>query len=196
MAKKKATAATAKKKVKAGEDVRGFFSATATDVIKEVEKASNVVMREIRDSFDFLSTKATDTVRYTAATTKAVRDRVTSKETVEQLQGLLGDIEEAGESLLNVIGNSFDALKSTVISGGDGRKAPTRKKSAAKRSTTRKKTAARRKTTAKKATVRKTTARRKAPAGRKTAVKKTAARKTTTRKKAPARKKVARKASR
>jgi hypothetical protein len=194
MPKKKAKAAGEKKKAESGADVRGFISHTASDVIDEVEKASDVVMREIRDSFDFLSTKVTDTARYTAATTKAVRDRVTSKETVKQLHGLLDDLEEAGESLLKVIGSSFDTIKSTVVSGSvTEKKKKSVKKTSAKKATA-KQTATNRKAPArKKAGAKKTTARRKAPARKKAAVKKGAVRKTAARKKAPARKKVARK---
>jgi hypothetical protein len=198
MAKKKARAAASRKKTP-GTDVRGFISNTAADVINEVERASDVVMREIRDSFDYLGNKATETAHYATATTKAVRDRVTSKETVDRLHGLLEDIEEAGEGLLKVIGSSFETLKGTVISGsgaGGTRKAA------------RKKTTARKKTSAKKAAAKKTAQRRKAPVRKRAAAKKavtrrkaparkkTAARKTATRRKAPARKKTTRKTAR
>lgn len=221
MAKKKSGKSRSKAK-ESKNDVRHVIADTAAEVVDEVEKAADVVLREINESFNFLSKQVTDTARYAAKTTKAVRDKVTSKETAKQLQGLLKEVEDAGESLLHVIGGSFDSLKDTVLSTagmktGSKKKAPSRKKKPAakkkaparKKAAKRKKAVARKKTTAKN----KTTTRKKAPARKKTATrKKTAARKktatrrkttattrkkATARKRAPARKKtVARKAAR
>ena len=85
-----------RKKVAAArrQTVSGAIKSTATEVVEEVEKASDVVLREIRESFDFITGKVTDTARFATATTRAVTQKVTSEETVQMLQGLLKDVEE------------------------------------------------------------------------------------------------------
>ena len=40
----------------------------------------DAVKREIRDSFDFVTDKITDTAKYAAKTTRAVKKKVTSKD--------------------------------------------------------------------------------------------------------------------
>ena len=159
---------SAKRKAKAKPSVSRTIRSSAGNVIDEVENAGEVVLGEIKDSFDFISDKLTDTAKFAADTTKAVTRKVTSKDTTRQIQGLLKEVEQAGESLLAVIGNQFESLKGTVLSAtGSSKPAPkrkkkaTRKKATAKKAATRKKTATRKKATAKKAATRKKTATRK-----------------------------------
>ena len=196
---------TAKGKAKAKPTVSHTIRNSASDVIDEVESAGEVVLGEIRNSFDFISGKVTDTAKLAADTTRAVSRKIKSKETTRQIHALLGEVEQAGEGLLKAIGEHFDSLKGTVLSARDSakpaaKKKVTRKKTAAKKTVTKKpgvrKKAATKKATAtkkvvtrKKATTKKAPAPRKAAARKKTATKKTATKKTTARKKAVTRKK-------
>lgn len=176
--KAKAKVKKAARKVEKG--VGDTLKDTALVVVDEVEKAGGVVLEEIRSSFEFIGGKVADTAKSAADTTVAVKDKVTSKEVTDQLHGLVRDVEEVGESLLNVITSHFDSLRKTV-SKPVKKKAV--KKKASKKKTAKKKTAGR-----KKAAVKKKPARKKA--ARKTAVKKKAAgRKKATVRKKPARKK-------
>ncbi len=165
---------TVKRKAKAKPSVSRTIRNSASDVIDEVESAGEVVLGEIRNSFDFISGKVTDTARLAADTTKAVTRKITSKDTTRQIHALLSEVEQAGESLLKVIGEHFDSLKGTVLSATGSAKP------AAKKKVTRKKTAAK-KTLTKKPVVRKKATTKKA-----TATKKVVTRKKTTAKKAPA----------
>ena len=90
------------------------ITGTASDVIDEVEKAADVVLQEIKDSFDFLTGKVTDTAKFAAKTSKEVKKKVIRKETAKHIQGLLKEVEEAGEGLLHVISGSFESWKETV----------------------------------------------------------------------------------
>jgi hypothetical protein len=179
---------TAQRKAKAKPTVSHAIRNSASDVIDEVESAGEVVLGEIRNSFDFISGKVTDTAKLAADTTRAVSRKIKRKETTRQIHALLGEVEQAGEGLLKAIGEHFNSLKGTVLSAGDSAKP------AAKKKVTRKKTAAK-KTVTKKPVVRKKAATKKAPAPRKAAVrkktttKKTATKKTAARKKAVTRKK-------
>ena len=207
---------TAKGKAKVKPSVSHTIRNSASDVIDEVESAGEVVLGEIRNSFDFISGKVTDTAKLAADTTKAVTRKIKNKDTTRQIHALLSEVEQAGESLMKAIGEHFDSLKGTVLSAGESakpatKKKVTRKKAAAKKTVTRKKAAAkktvtkkplaRKKTTTrkatatkktvtrKKATAKKAPAPRKAAARKKTATKKTATKKTTVHKKAATRKK-------
>ncbi|MGB5426801.1 MAG: hypothetical protein WBN95_08420, partial [Gammaproteobacteria bacterium] len=102
---------TVKRKAKAKPSVSRTIRNTASDVIDEVESAGEVVLGEIRNSFDFISGKVTDTAKLAADTTKAVTRKITSKDTTRQIHALLSEVEQAGESLLKVIGEHFDSLK-------------------------------------------------------------------------------------
>ena len=196
---------TAQRKAKAKPTVSHAIRNSASDVIDEVESAGEVVLGEIRNSFDFISGKVTDTAKLAADTTRAVSRKIKSKETTRQIHALLGEVEQAGEGLLKAIGEHFNSLKGTVLSAGDSakpaaKKKVTRKKTAAKKTVTkkpvvRKKAATKKATATKKVVTRKKTTAKKAPAPRKAAVrkktttKKTATKKTAARKKAVTRKK-------
>ena len=196
---------TAQRKTKAEPSVSRTIRNSASDVIDEVESAGEVVLGEIRNSFDFISGKVTDTAKLAADTTRAVTRKITSKDTTRQIHALLSEVEQAGESLLKIIGDHFDSLKGTVLSASGSakpaaKKKVNRKKAAAKKAVT-KKPVTRKKTTSKKtpvaknavtrkkASAKKAPAPRKAAAQKKTATKKTTAKKTTARKKAVTRKK-------
>ena len=191
-----------KGKAKKKPSVTRTIKDSASTVIDEVESAGEVVLGEIKGSFDFIGDKVTDTAKFAADTNRAVTRKETSKDTTRQIQALLKEVEQAGESLLAVIGNQFDSLKDTVLSATGGSKpAPkskkkiTRKKAAAKK-TTAKKAATRKKAPAKKATTRKKAPAKKAATKKAATRKKAAAKKTATRKKAaPLKKAAAKKAA-
>jgi hypothetical protein len=179
------------------------IKSAAMDVVDEVEKAGGVVLGEIRNSFQFISTKVTDTAKSAADTTIAVKDKVTSKDVTDQLYGLLQDVEEVGESLVKVIGQHFQSLRRTLASSPQevsaeaaAKRKPVAKKKAVARKKlgTKKKAVVTKKATAKKATATKTTeTRSKAAVGRKSAARKTGVRKKTVAKKSAAKKAATRK---
>ena len=179
------------------------IKSAAMDVVDEVEKAGGVVLGEIRNSFQFISTKVTDTAKSAADTTIAVKDKVTSKEVTDQLYGLLQDVEEVGESLVKVIGEHFQSLRRTLASSPQevsAEAAAKRKPVAKKKAGTRKKLASKKKAgVKKKATAKKATATKKAATrsktavGRKSAVRKTGVRKETAAKKSATKKTATRK---
>ena len=211
MAKKaKAKAKVKKAARKADKGVGDTLRDTALGVVDEVEKASGVVLEEIKSSFEFIGGKVADTAKTAADTTIAVKDKVTSKEVTDQLHGLVKDVEEVGDSLLNVITSHFDSLRKTVAKPVKKTRKKAVKKKAGKKKTAKKKTATRkkaavrkkpaRKKVTRKKTVKKKAVARKKPARKKTvrkapAKKKTGARKKTTTRKT-ARKKTARKTAR
>ena len=222
MAKKaKAKAKVKKAARKADKGVGDTLRDTALGVVDEVEKASGVVLEEIKSSFEFIGGKVADTAKTAADTTIAVKDKVTSKEVTDQLHGLVKDVEEVGDSLLNVITSHFDSLRKTVakpvkktrkkaVKKKAGKKKVSKKKTAKKKTATRKKAAvrkkpARKKVTRKKAVKKKAVARkkparkktvRKAPAKKKTGARKKTTTRKTARKKTVSKKKTARKTAR
>ena len=117
---------------------------TAAGLLEEVEKAGEVVLSEIKESFDFLSGKVADTAKYAAETTIAVKDKVTT----EQLQALLKEVEDVGEGLLQGISGRFETLRDSVLKPAAKKKA-TKKKAAKKKAA--KKKAAKKKAAKKKA---------------------------------------------
>jgi hypothetical protein len=155
-----------KAKKKAGKATAGVGSTirqTATGLLDEVEKAGEVVLAEIKDSFEFISGKVADTARYAAETTVAVKDKVTT----QQLQTLLKEVEEVGEGLAQGIAGRFESLRSSLLKTGSSAKPKKAKKKVAKKRTAKKRVVARKKAVVKK----------KAAAKKKTAVKKKAAKK-------------------
>ena len=127
---------SAKRKTRAKPSVSRTIKNTASEVVSEVENASEVVLREVRDSFDFISGKVTDTAKFAADTTRAVTRKVTSKETTQNIQALLKEVEQAGENLLGVIGGHLDSLKKTILSATEStpaKAAPKRKRAATRK---------------------------------------------------------------
>jgi hypothetical protein len=109
----------------------GTIKGTAGEIVDEVEKASGVVLGEVRSSIGYIGGKLTDTAKAAAGATVAVKDRVISKEVSDQLISLAKDVEEVGESLLKVISSHFTSLRDTVIR--PAAKTTTKKKAAARR---------------------------------------------------------------
>ena len=170
---------SARKSPGAGSTIRS----TAGEVVDEVEKAGNIILREIGNSFDYVSGKVSDTARAVASTTKKVTEKVTSKDTTQHVHDLLKDVEEAGENLLGIIGKRIDSLRKTVTA-----KVPEKPAAAKKKVPARKKAAAKKKLPARK----KAAVNKKVPARKKAAVKKKIpVKKKAPVKKAPARKKAA-----
>ena len=130
---KKGKGKKSSKKASAG--VSDTLKNTALGVVDEVEKASGVVIGEIRNSFEFIGGKVADTAKVAADTTVAVKDKVTSKEVTDQLYGLLKDVEEVGESLVDVITSHFDSLRKTIAKPPKKKK----KKSTGKKASAKKK---------------------------------------------------------
>jgi hypothetical protein len=198
---------TAKRKTKAEPSVSRTIRNSASDVIDEVESAGEVVLGEIRNSFDFISGKVTDTAKLAADTTRAVTRKITSKDSTRQIHALLSEVEQAGESLLKIIGDHFDSLKGTVLSASGSakpaakmKKKVTRKKAAAKKAVTkkpvtRKKTSSKKTPVAKHVVTRKKASAKKAPAPRKAAAQKKTATKKTTAKKTATKKRMAKKST-
>jgi hypothetical protein len=169
--------ATVKKTRTVGNTLRN----TASEVVDDVETAGNIILREIGDSFDLISGKVSDTARAVAKTTKKVTKKVTSKETTRHVHELLREVEEAGESLLGVIGKRIDSLHKVVtskISANPAATTTSRRKVAPKKKTAAKKAAVNKKVAVKK----KTAVKKKVVVKKKTAAKKTAAKKTVARK--------------
>jgi len=144
-----------KKQSKARPGVGDTLKHTASGLLDEVEKAGEVVLGEIKDSFDFLSGKVADTAKYAAETTIAVKDKVTT----EQLQALLKEVEDVGEGLLQGISGRFETLRDTLLKPAAKKKAAKKKaakKKAAKKKAAKKRVAAKKKkTSSKKKTVKK-----------------------------------------
>ena len=124
---------TARKKSAArkSRSVGGTIRSTAGDVDDEVENAGSIILREIGDSFAYVSDKVSDTARAVASTTGKVTEKVTGKETAQQVQDLLSEVEEAGESLLGIIGKRIDSLRRAVAAKVPRKPAPVKKEAAA-----------------------------------------------------------------
>jgi len=167
-------------------------SNSTRNTASEVENASDVVLREIKDSFDFIGEKVNETAKSASSKSKAVSRKVIRKETTKRIQALLKDIEQAGESLLGVIGGHLDSLKKTALSASGStpaKAAPKRKRGAVRKTAARRKSTGKRKTASKKAPIRKKIGRKKTATRKKAVVKKAATRKKTVTRKAAARKK-------
>ncbi|MGB5582222.1 MAG: hypothetical protein WBO93_01265, partial [Gammaproteobacteria bacterium] len=148
MAKKKAK--TSKKKSSAS-GIRSTVTSTASSIIDEIDKAREVVVREIREGFDVVSGKATvaakavagasvtvkDTVSETAAdATTSVKETISETHPKQRLLTLVDEVEEIAEGIIDGISSRFSQLRETATRVT---KKKTVKKKAAKKKVAKKK---------------------------------------------------------
>lgn len=162
MAKKARTKKAQPKSSTAKSTVRGL--------VDEVEKAGEILLKEIREGFDTISDKVSVAARSAADgiadTTASVADRMSKTQTTQQIKSALDHIEAVGERVIDAIGDRFDLLKSRVVATSK----PVIKKKAVKKKTVKKKAAKKAVPAAKKKAAKKKTAAKKA-AKKKTAKK-------------------------
>lgn len=189
MAKKKSTAKTSQTRLTG---IKQTVSTTASSVIDEIDKASDVVVREVREGLNAISGKAKIAAKSAADASVNVKDIVIDSHPKEIFLSLVDEVEEIAEDIINVVKERFNQLGSTAESSA---KKSVKKKTAKKAV---KKKAAKKKTT-KKAASKKAPAKKavKKKAVKKKTVKKSVNKKTTkkaVKKKVPAKKSVKKKA--
>jgi hypothetical protein len=170
MAAKKSTAKKNQTKLT---DIKQTVSSTASSVIDEIDKASDVVIREIRDGFNAVSDKAKVAAKSAADASVNVKDIVADAQPKQIFLSLVEEVEEITEGIVNVVKERFNQLGKSAETAA---KKKTVKKKAAKKAVKKK---ALKKKAAKK-TVKKAV-KKKAPARK--AAKKKAVKKKTTKKK-------------
>ena len=164
MAKKKSTAKTSQTRLTG---IKQTVSTTASSVIDEIDKASDVVVREVREGLNAISDKAKIAAKSAADASVNVKDIVIDSHPKEIFLSLVDEVEEIAEGIINVVKERFNQLGSTAESSA---KKSVKKKAAKK--------AVKKKAVKKKAA--KKAASKKAPA--KKAVKKKAVKKKTVKK--------------
>jgi hypothetical protein len=162
-------------------DIRGTVSSTANSVIDEIEKAGDVVLRELRDGFNTLSSKATQAAKAAADASVNVKDIVVDSDPKQMFKSFINEVEETAESMMAVVSQHFGQLTEKAKNGEGkpaGKKKATKKKAtkkAAKKKTTKKAVKKKAtKKTAKKKAVKKTAKKATKKKAAKKAVKKTA----------------------
>ena len=142
MPKKKAK--TSKKK-SGTSSIRSSVSTTASSIIDEIDKAGDVVVREIREGFNVVTDKASvaaktvadasvtvkDTITETAAdATTSVKDTITEAQPKQLLLSLVEEVEEIADGIIEGISSRFTQLRDTATKAT---KKKTVKKKAAKK---------------------------------------------------------------
>ena len=188
MAKKKSTAKTSQTRLTG---IKQTVSTTASSVIDEIDKASDVVVREVREGLNAISDKAKIAAKSAADASVNVKDIVIDSHPKEIFLSLVDEVEEIAEGIINVVKERFNQLGSTAESTAK----KSVKKKAAKKAVKKK---AVKKKAAKKAASKKAPAKKavKKKAVKKKTVKKSVKKKTTkkaVKKKAPAKKSVKKK---
>ncbi len=190
-------AKNAKKDKKVTKKATASVKESTLGFLDEVEKTSHTLAGEVKELFDSLTEKVSKMANSAADTTAAVAGKVHIKEPTQLFWDLLDDVKEAGETSLETIGASLEALRQNALSSigvSQGKKAAGSKKKAAKKPAAKKaakkkaaKKPAVKKTAAKKPAVKKAPAKKqtakeaaKKPAAKKTAAKKPAAKKAVT----------------
>lgn len=183
--KKRASKKRTAKKAAATARAAGFgesVSSTAAYLVDEVEKASDTVLREIREGFDTVSDKASAAVKVAADTSANVRGRVSEVQPRQLVLSVVSEVEEIGDMLLEGISSRFKQLRDSVI-GAASEETPVARKKASKKKAGKKKVS--KKKAARKKVAKKKVAKKKVV--KKKAVKKKAAKKKVARKKAATR---------
>ena len=188
MAKKKSTAKTSQTRLTG---IKQTVSTTASSVIDEIDKASDVVVREVREGLNAISDKAKIAAKSAADASVNVKDIVIDSHPKEIFLSLVDEVEEIAEGIINVVKERFNQLGSTAESSA--------KKSVKKKAKKAVKKKAVKKKAAKKAASKKAPAKKavKEKAVKKKTVKKSVKKKTTkkaVKKKAPAKKSINKKA--
>ena len=189
MAKKKSTAKTSQTRLTG---IKQTVSTTASSVIDEIDKASDVVVREVREGLNAISDKAKIAAKSAADASVNVKDIVIDSHPKEIFLSLVDEVEEIAEGIINVVKERFNQLGSTAESSAK----KSVKKKAAKKAVKKK---AVKKKAAKKAASKKAPAKKavKEKAVKKKTVKKSVKKKTTkkaVKKKVPAKKSINKKA--
>jgi hypothetical protein len=189
MAKKKSTTKTSQTRLTG---IKQTVSTTASSVIDEIDKASDVVVREVREGLNAISDKAKIAAKSAADASVNVKDIVIDSHPKEIFLSLVDEVEEIAEGIINVVKERFNQLGSTAESSAK----KSVKKKAAKKAVKKK---AVKKKAAKKAASKKAPAKKavKKKAVKKKTVKKSVKKKTTkkaVKKKAPAKKSINKKA--
>ncbi|MEA1889524.1 MAG: hypothetical protein U9N50_07075 [Pseudomonadota bacterium] len=185
MARKKSTA---KKNQTRLTDIKKTVSSTASSVIVEIDKASDVVVREIREGFNSISDKAKVAAKSAADASVNVKDIVSDAHPKEIFLSLVDEVEDVAEGIINVVKERFNQLGLTAESSA--KKKAVKKKAAKKKAV--KKKAVKKKAVKKKAVKKKAV---KKKAVKKKAVKKKAVKKKAVKKKAVKKKAVKKKYS-
>ena len=171
--------------------IKQTVSTTASSVIDEIDKASDVVVREVREGLNAISDKAKIAAKSAADASVNVKDIFIDSHPKEIFLSLVDEVEEIAEGIINVVKERFNQLGSTAESSAK----KSVKKKAAKKAVKKK---AVKKKAAKKAASKKAPAKKavKKKAVKKKTVKKSVKKKTTKKavnKKAPAKKSVKKK---
>jgi len=170
--------------------IKQTVSTTASSVIDEIDKASDVVVREVREGLNAISDKAKIAAKSAADASVNVKDIVIDSHPKEIFLSLVDEVEEIAEGIINVVKERFNQLGSTAESSA--------KKSVKKKAKKAVKKKAVKKKAAKKAASKKAPAKKavKEKAVKKKTVKKSVKKKTTkkaVKKKASAKKSVKKK---
>ena len=116
-------------------ELKKTVSTTASSVIDDIDKASDVVVKEIRDGFGTVSAKAKSAAKTAADTSVNVKDMVAESHPKEMFLSLVDEVEEIADSIVNVVKERFNML---TASAGDAQKKKTTKKKTAKKATKKK----------------------------------------------------------
>ena len=125
-------------------------SSTAGVIVDEVEKAGEVMLREIREGFDVVTDKASHAVKAAADASVTVKDKVSDAQPKQLMMDFVSEVEEIGESLVEGISSRITQLRDAVVGAVAEAKAPARKKAGKKKVAAKKKAAPKKKTAAKK----------------------------------------------
>lgn len=183
MARKAIRKKVARKKAATGKAADTGLSAgihaAAESIVEEVDKTSASVLGELRKGLGTVTDKVTGVARSLADTQPA-----------QALFGLIEDVEEIGERVVDMVGKRFDQLRGKVEEEAKSAAAKPRKKAAKKKVA--KKKVARKKVTGKKVTKKKAARKKVAVKTAAGARKKVVRKKAGVKKAAASRKKVAR----
>lgn len=139
---------------------------TANEILKEVDEAGDVMMKELRAGFDSISERMNNASKVAQKTSRSVSDKVREIESREVLLKLMDEVEEISNVVLDGVGKQFNELRDKLReqeTAASSQKKTTRKK-ASKKKAIRKKTTTK---VAKKKTVTKKTAKKKTSVKRK-----------------------------
>ena len=111
-------------------DIKQTVSSTASSVIDEIDKASDVVIREIRDGFNAISDKTKVAAKSAADASVNVKDIVAEAHPKEIFLSLVDEVEEITEGIVNVVKDRFNQLGKSAE--GAAKKKAVKKKAAKK----------------------------------------------------------------
>ena len=109
-------------------DIKQTVSSTASSVIDEIDKASDVVIREIRDGFNAISDKTKVAAKSAADASVNVKDIVAEAHPKEIFLSLVDEVEEITEGIVNVVKDRFNQLGKSAE--GAAKKKAVKKKAA------------------------------------------------------------------